>query len=109
MSLRDKARMVVELSKFPIDLPAKKAAMAALESALDDEEEAITREWLESIGFKPVASDLRPSIGDHYEREINIFEFKDTGEWLFNDADSIGLNTRGDLYDLLRLLGKETK
>lgn len=58
------------------------------------------------MGFLPVPSDLGPLYRDHMEKDgLNIWEFNDSGEWLFNDYDSIGMKTRGRLRMLAHLTG----
>lgn len=68
----------------------------------------ITQDWLLSVGFKPVPSDMGPTFRDHLELgRLNIWEFNETGEWLYDAADHISLYTRGDVRTLARLLKVE--
>jgi len=72
------------------------------------DETPITEDWLISCGFKPVPSDIGPEYADHMEKEgLNIWEFNNTGEWLFNDYDRLGMRTRGRLRMLAFLLDIE--
>lgn len=79
-------------------------ASSACSAFLDDT--LITSEWLREMGFLPVPSDLGPQYRDHMEKDgLNIWEFNDSGEWLFNDYDSIKMRTRGRLRMLAHLTG----
>lgn len=70
-----------------------------------DDYEPITREWLLSLGFVEVESDLGPTYREHCERNrVNVWEFNDTGAWLWNALDSVEMRTRKKLRDLLRWL-----
>jgi hypothetical protein len=69
-----------------------------------DDNKPITEEWLLSIGFKPVSSDMGPKYADHYKKgRLVIWEFNGTGEWLFKDADWMGVKTRRELRMLAEL------
>jgi hypothetical protein len=62
--------------------------------------------WLRAVGFVAVESDMGPRYHDHYELgKLNLWEFNDTGEWLVNGADWMGLRTRGALRMLCAALG----
>jgi hypothetical protein len=64
----------------------------------------ITREWLLSMGLKAVPSPMGPRFSDHLEKgKLNVWEWGQ-GEWLYTDADSISMRTRGELRLLARLL-----
>jgi hypothetical protein len=66
--------------------------------------EPITEAWLRSVGFEPVPSPMDKDYGHHMEKgRLNVWEFNGTGVWLFNDADWIGVKTRGELRMLARL------
>lgn len=70
------------------------------------DDKPITSEWLREMGFLPVPSDLGPQYRDHMEKDgLNIWEFNDSGEWLFNDYDSISMKTRGRLRMIAHLTG----
>jgi hypothetical protein len=72
------------------------------------DETPITQEWLLACGFKPVESDMGKNYRDHMEKgRLNIWEFNDTGDWLFNNYDSLAMRTRGRLRMLAYLLGEE--
>lgn len=74
------------------------------------DETPITREWLASIGFKPVTSDMGPEYADHMELDsLNVWGFNETGWWLFNPCDSIELRTRGELQMLAYLLNNRNR
>lgn len=63
-----------------------------------DDEEPITTDWLRSVGFHPVPSDMGLGYSDHMQLgRLNIWEFNDTGEWLFRDYDQLSLRSRGDV------------
>lgn len=70
-----------------------------------DEGEQITREWLASIGFKPVPSGSGPNYDDHMEMGLlNLWDFN--GQcWVVDDADWMELHTRRQVYQLLSALG----
>ena len=69
----------------------------------------IDHKWLELMGFQPVESDMGPNYEDHWQCGLlNIWEFNDTGVWLFNDADWIQLKTRDDVRMLMALAGIHT-
>lgn len=71
----------------------------------DDNNLPITREWLASIGFKPVPSDMGPNYADHMERDgINLWLFNDR-HWCWNDCDRIPMVKRVDLRNLGEWLG----
>jgi hypothetical protein len=75
------------------------------EEVTADDQLPITEEWLKSVGFKAVESDMGPTYGDHMEKGmINIWEFNDTGKWLFSPADHIEMATRRELRLLAELL-----
>lgn len=81
-------------------------APTACSAFLDDT--PITQEWLMACGFKPVESDMGKNYRDHMEKgRLNIWEFNDTGDWLFNSYDSLAMRTRGRLRMLAYLLGEE--
>lgn len=70
------------------------------------DEELITKEWLVSVGFKAVPSDMGPNYFDHYEIEgerLNIWEYNQSGKWVLNLADHIGMRTRGKLRMMAKL------
>lgn len=66
----------------------------------------ITEQWLESVGFNAVASDMGPNYSAHYELGVmNIWEFNGTGTWLLSDADRLGMKTQRDAREVARMLG----
>lgn len=72
------------------------------------DETPITQEWLLACGFKPVESDMGANYREHMEKgRMNVWEFNDTGDWLFNNYDSLAMRTRGRLRMLAYLLGEE--
>lgn len=77
----------------------------ALQGGEADDEVGITEAWLKSEGFQSVPSSLGPEYADHLEKDrLNLWEFNDTGAWLFEDADHIETRTRGDVRALAKLL-----
>lgn len=74
-----------------------------------DDNEPIKLDWLLQSGFKPVKSDMGENYRDHMELEgFNVWEFNDTGDWLFNDADHISMRTKGEIRMLASLLKIKT-
>lgn len=70
-----------------------------------DDDDPITEDWLQSLGFRPVKSPSGPEYGDHWERSgVNVWEYNDTGAWLWEQYDRVEMRTRGKLRDLLRWL-----
>jgi hypothetical protein len=69
-----------------------------------DDAEPITKEWLLSVGFSEVPSDMGPNYADHLQIEwLNVWEFNGTGEWLFNPYDRIEMRTRRQIRLLAEL------
>jgi hypothetical protein len=65
----------------------------------------LTEEWLLRRGFRRVPSDLGSRFRDHLANgDLTIWEFNNTGEWLWKAYDSLSLRTRGDLRKLAALL-----
>lgn len=92
------------LQEFDSDLV--RVAAWALSEFRPDDGEAVTEEWLLSVGFESVPSQMGPNYSDHYQLgKMNIWNFNGTGEWLLNDADWITMKTRYDVRQLCRGLG----
>ena len=69
-----------------------------------DDDEPITDAWLDMMGFESVPSDVFPeSNTDRRKGRLQIWEFNDTGKWLFNDADWITFRTRGDIRAMCKV------
>lgn len=70
-----------------------------------DAQEPITRDWLASIGFSPIPSDMGPTYDDHMERgDVRLWEYH--GEcWLWSSCDHVEMKTKGHLYKMLAWLG----
>jgi hypothetical protein len=74
-----------------------------VEAIMKDNNKLITENWLISIGFVHVESDLGIEYQDHLEKDgLNLWEYS-IGIWLFNDADWMKLYTRGDVRSLCKL------
>lgn len=90
---------------------ALRKAIAAAEAEIEERRKPITREWLQSIGSKRVPDDLYlHSEGNDNEQigRLILWEFNDTGVWKMRDADWFDMTTRGDVLDLMRVLGGAT-
>lgn len=62
------------------------------------DETPITEEWLLEQGFQQVPSDRGPNFADHFEKgPLNLWEFNGTGNWLWDEHDSVDMRTRGKL------------
>lgn len=72
-------------------------------------QEPITEEWLRSLGFKEVPSDMGPNYANHFEigepTPLNLWRFNDTDDWLISGLDSFPLRTQADVLNLLSALG----
>jgi hypothetical protein len=69
-----------------------------------DDAEPITKDWLLSVGFMAVRSDMGANYDDHLQIDwLNVWEFNDTGIWLFNPADRIEMRTRREIRMLAEL------
>jgi hypothetical protein len=72
-----------------------------------DDNAPLTKELLELMGFKAVPSDMGPEQRDHMEKGgINLWEFNDTGEWHYNEANYIFVKTAGELRALEKLVNR---
>jgi hypothetical protein len=68
-----------------------------------DDAESITHDWLRSIGFeqsRPCHVWGTPNC-NWWNGEVEIWDFNDTGEWLWVEFDSVPMRTRFDLRLLL--------
>ena len=80
-----------------------------------DDAEPISEEWLRSVWFVAVESDMGRNYSDHFEIEaaskgtLNLWEFNQTGDWLINGFDSWPLKSRGDVRRLCAALGIQLK
>lgn len=73
-----------------------------LKESLDDQEQ-ITPEWLKSIGFeqnRPCHVWGTPNC-NWWNGALEIWQFNDTGEWLWIEYDSVPMRTHGDLRLLM--------
>jgi hypothetical protein len=85
---------------------AESGSLHPICSALADDSEPITEEWLLANGFRHVPSDMGPEYKDHLEKDgLNLWEFNGTGAWLWDVHDSVEMRTRGKLRLLALWLG----
>ena len=73
-----------------------------------DDASPITKEWLLAQGFVEVESPMGGEYKKHLQKGcLNIWDYNDTGDWLFNEYDSLAMRTRGQLKMLAHLLKVE--
>lgn len=93
----------------PVDHDAMAVARGYLAEHPADSDEPISRNWLLSVGFKAVPSDMGSTYHDHYQLNLlNLWQFNG-GPWLVNGADWMEFTTRGSVRRLCAALGLELK
>ena len=91
------------------DNAASKLARAWLAEHPTDDDDPITPEWLLSVGFKAVPSDMGSTYHDHYQLDLlNLWQFNG-GPWLVNGADWMEFKTRVDVRRLTAALSLPLK
>jgi len=91
--LRAKIRLVDLMPTPPVAAPGA------------DDHLPITEDWLLSLGFQRVESDMGRNYPNHLEcGALNVYNFNDTGNWLWNQYDSIEMRKRGELRTLAKWL-----
>jgi hypothetical protein len=75
-----------------------------------DENHPISAEWLMSVGFTEVSSDMGREYRPHYMiGALRVWEFSNTGVWVLNDCDRVELKTRDDVRRLAAMMGEELR
>ena len=78
-----------------------------------DDAEAITEDWLRTVGFddcKPCPVWETPNSNWYnVVLDIEIWNFNDTGEWLWVEFDSVPMRTRRDLRLLIEWAGLRSR
>ena len=83
-------------------------AIAAAEAEIAERRKPVTREWLQSIGSKRVPDDVYPQSEVNDNEQIGrmiLWETEDAGVWRMRDADWFDIKTRGDVLDVMGVLG----
>lgn len=113
-TLRDAAGRVISASVsksrdvqnwLEIEEYATKCAYRILQDHKYDDNYPISEDWLLSVGFEYTPSDMGPKYDDHMKiGKCQLWEFNDTGEWLFNEYDRLVCRSRKDVRSLCELL-----
>jgi len=113
-----KAVSIQDFGMFADDVDGKNwfylrdEAIAAVKAETAEREKPVTREWLRSIGSVRVPDDLYPHSEGNDNEEIGalrLWGFDETGTWYMQGADWFDLKTRGQVLDLVRVMGAQSE